>query len=128
MHTYHTLYEQYTEYIPLGKVIERNVLKTWIRRRLRSVECIIAPTRKVEHTLRGYGIWSDIHVIPTGIQLDKFKEHISEENLQLAGKHLEFRQRRKFCFRLAGLDLKKIRQNFCKGLRSFWKREMILYF
>ena len=51
IHTYHTLYEQYTEYVPIGKTLSRAALGKWIKLRLRNVDTIIAPTKKVEYTL-----------------------------------------------------------------------------
>ena len=46
IHTYHTLYEQYTEYVPIGKTLSRAALGKWIKLRLRNVDTIIAPTEK----------------------------------------------------------------------------------
>lgn len=74
VHTYHTLYEQYTEYVPVGKRLSRAALGKWIRLRLKCVDTIIAPTKKVERTLLEYEMENDIRVIPSGIQIDKFME------------------------------------------------------
>ena len=41
-------YEQYTEYVPIGKTLSRAALGKWIKLRLRNVDTIIAPTKKVE--------------------------------------------------------------------------------
>ena len=60
IHTYHTLYEQYTEYIPIGKRIGRAALAKWMKARLKNVDTIIAPTKKVENTL--YEYLSLIHI------------------------------------------------------------------
>lgn len=72
VHTYHTLYEQYTEYIPIGKKLGRAALGKWMKTRLQDVDTIIAPTKKVERTLLEYEMENQIHVIPSGIQIDKF--------------------------------------------------------
>ena len=74
LHTYHTLYEQYTEYIPIGKSIGRAALGNWMRMRLKPVNMIIAPTKKVEKMLREYEMEQDITVIPSGIEIQKFME------------------------------------------------------
>ncbi len=128
VHTYHTLYEQYTEYIPLGKVIERNVLETWIRRRLRNVECIIAPTRKVERTLRGYGIWGDINVIPTGIRLDKFKEQVSEEKLVACRAALGISAEKKILLSLGRLGFEKNTAELLQGFARLLEKRSDLVF
>ena len=74
LHTYHTLYEQYTEYVPIGKSIGRAALGNWMRMRLKPVNMIIAPTKKVEKTLREYEREQDLTVIPSGIEIQKFME------------------------------------------------------
>ena len=71
VHTYHTLYEQYAHYVlpvkGLGNVAVRNLS----RLRLKRVRRIIAPTRKVEQTLRNYGVRAPICVVPSGIKLEQ---------------------------------------------------------
>lgn len=81
IHTYHTLYEQYTEYVPLGQQVSRAMLGKWMRARLRQADMVIAPTRKVEHTLMMYKMQQEIRVIPSGIVLDQFKQKISESRI-----------------------------------------------
>ena len=79
VHTYHTLYEQYTHYIIPGKRLGHFVARTFSRMRLRGVRCVIAPTRKVEDALRAYGISNKIVVVPSGICMDQHKERITPE-------------------------------------------------
>ncbi len=82
LHTYHTLYEQYTEYVPFVKNLSREVLGKWMKRRLSCADAVIAPTRKVERTLRQYGLTEkEIAVIPTGICLKKYQRRYSETEL-----------------------------------------------
>lgn len=82
IHTYHTLYEQYTEYVPVGKTLSRAALGCMMRFRLKDVDRIVAPTEKVEQTLREYGIGLDIDVIPSGICLERFREEVSGETVK----------------------------------------------
>ena len=79
VHTYHTLYEQYTHYVIPGKRLGRFVAKTFSRMRLRGVRCVIAPTHKVEDALRAYGLDNDIAVVPSGICMDQHRERITPE-------------------------------------------------
>lgn len=87
VHTYHTLYEQYVPYlIPtktlrkhLGKRISKKVVATVSRKRLKHVDTVIAPTRKVEHSLRQYGLPNAIRVVPSGISIDKYQYRMSPE-------------------------------------------------
>ena len=73
VHTYHTLYEQYAGYVMPIKSVGEKAVGTLSRRRLKDVQCIIAPTRKVENVLRGYGLNVPIRVVPSGICLEQHK-------------------------------------------------------
>ena len=82
VHTYHTVYEDYTHYFsPIRKWGRQTVavLTRWITAR---TDCVIAPTEKVRRLLEGYGVQTPIHVVPTGIDLRKFTAPVSEARLQ----------------------------------------------
>ncbi len=81
IHTCHTLYEQYTKYIPMGKYLGTPAVAACMRMRLRSVDSIIAPTKKVERTFLSYGVKKKTAIIPTGIRLDEFSSSVSQEVL-----------------------------------------------
>ena len=75
VHTYHTMYEDYTHYIYNLKYGQRVVKKMVARGSkiyTKKYSCIIAPTDKTLVSLRRYGIKNDIHILPTGIDIDKF--------------------------------------------------------
>lgn len=88
VHTYHTLYRQYTEYLMVGKNISRLALKYWIRSRLHEVDIVIAPTQKVKNTLLEYGVTNPISIVPTGISLEKYREVFSSKQIADAKKKL----------------------------------------
>lgn len=73
IHTYHTIYEDYTHYLklPMNKSI-KNVVKKLSRHCCDNAECVIVPTDKVKNLLHSYNVNRDIIVQPTGIELDKF--------------------------------------------------------
>lgn len=79
VHTYHTLYEQYVTYVLPSQRLGSYVVAKLSKLRLRNAEAIVAPTQKVEHVLRDYGIRNPIHVIPSGIALEQHHGRISEE-------------------------------------------------
>ena len=79
VHTYHTLYEQYTKYILNGKVVRPGLVAGFSKERLRKVSAIVAPTEKTKAKLLEYGCKNRIEVIPTGISLDRFLQRISPE-------------------------------------------------
>ena len=78
-HTYHTMYEDYVQYIFLGKGIGKWVVKTLSRQFMGKVDAVITPTKKVEQTLKGYDIKTDMYIIPTGINLSQHKERITAD-------------------------------------------------
>ena len=49
------------------------------RRRLKHVDTVIAPTRKVELSLRRYGLANPIRVVPSGISIEQYRHRMSEE-------------------------------------------------
>lgn len=78
VHTYHTIYEDYTHYFSPSKKTGRKIVATLSKKLLENVESVIVPTGKVEKMLKGYGVSQPIDVIPTGIQLEKFR-HVFEK-------------------------------------------------
>lgn len=79
IHTYHTLYEQYVTYVIPGKKFGKRMVGRLSRMRLKQVDMIIAPTSKVQDTLRGYGMNNAIYVVPSGISLEQHKYRLNEE-------------------------------------------------
>ena len=80
VHTYHTLYEQYlTSYVIPSKRLGDYLAKVLSRQRLKGVSTLVAPTRKVENTLQGYGIQAPINVVPSGISLEQHHQPLSQE-------------------------------------------------
>ena len=80
VHTYHTLYEQYlTSYVIPSKRLGDYLAKVLSRQRLKRVSTLVAPTRKVENTLQGYGMQAPINVVPSGISLEQHHQRLSQE-------------------------------------------------
>lgn len=81
VHTYHTIYEDYTHYIK--KYISKEerakkLVKRFSKFSVRGAEELIVPTEKVADLMRYYGVKPDINVIPTGIDLSRFAVQDSE--------------------------------------------------
>ncbi|MDN5898993.1 MAG: glycosyltransferase family 4 protein [Brachybacterium sp.] len=79
VHTYHTIYEDYTHYYSPSRTMGRKVVESFSRRVLSKTDAVIAPTTKVAQLLSGYGVHRPLHVIPTGLDLDRFRPARSEE-------------------------------------------------
>ena len=78
VHTYHTLYEQYVNYLIPGKYLGKQMVRQLSKYRLKNVAKVIAPTSKVEDALREYGVTADIAVVPSGISLEQHHYRLSE--------------------------------------------------
>ena len=74
VHTYHTVYEDYTHYLPVGRRAGKLVATTLSRRVCRRMACVVVPSGKVERLLRSYGVSRRIEVIPTGIDLSAYRQ------------------------------------------------------
>ena len=79
IHTYHTMYEDYLGYFPGGKIIGKKTSGNITKILLNTFSGVIAPTKKVKDVLKTYGVTTPIYVIPTGIELDKFKKDIPDD-------------------------------------------------
>ena len=73
IHTLHTKYEDYVYYIAKGRLIRPSMVKYVIRNFLRGTEAIICPSEMVLETVNSYGATLPKRVIPTGIEIDRFK-------------------------------------------------------
>lgn len=80
IHTYHTVYENYTHYFSPSIALGRKAVMMMTRRLLDHTEAVIAPSRKIETMLKGYGVSQPIRVIPTGLRLEKFTADIPKED------------------------------------------------
>ena len=89
IHTYHTIWEEYTHFI-VGKAgfldpVAKRVIRDASTAYCNSADWLIVPTRKVSQLLRKYGVYRPISIIPTGIELEQFTptEHYDDERSQL---------------------------------------------
>lgn len=75
VHTYHTIYEDYTHYIARIKLLDRRAkafARTYSKVCCNTVEQVIVPTQKTKELLMTYSVHKEISVVPTGIDLSKF--------------------------------------------------------
>lgn len=73
LHTYHTIYEDYTHYYSPSRTMGRKMVAAFSRKLCESTDAVVAPTAKVQKLLVGYGITRPVHVIPTGLDLRRFR-------------------------------------------------------
>lgn len=73
VHTYHTVYEDYTHYFSPQKAWGRNIVQLMTRKLSSAVETLIAPSEKIRKILEGYQVSCPVEVIPSGISLEKYQ-------------------------------------------------------
>lgn len=82
VHTYHTIYEDYTHYIKKYISSEKRAkqfARMYSKFSVRGAEELIVPTEKVAELMRRYKVKPDINIIPTGIDLSKFQDWDGEQ-------------------------------------------------
>lgn len=71
--TFHTLYDQYVHYVPIGQEITREITRRFCRDFSNNCDLVIAPTGIVAEHLHKIGVKTRVESIPTGIELDEFQ-------------------------------------------------------
>lgn len=80
IHTYHTVYENYTHYFSPNMKIGKQTAKVFTRQIISHVQSVIAPSAKVKEMLTGYGISKPINIIPTGLDFSRFQNKPTKED------------------------------------------------
>src|SRR5688572_7271497 len=70
--THHTMYEQYTRYVPLDSEALQRVTIQMVTEYCNLCTHVIAPSQSIADVLRSRGVTTPLSVIPTGISLDFF--------------------------------------------------------
>ena len=78
LHTYHTMYEDYLHYILNGKLIRPVHVKQFSKFYTSHLNGVICPSQRVVDKLNDYGINVPNYIIPTGIDVSKFKPLLPE--------------------------------------------------
>lgn len=79
IHTYHTVYEDYTHYFSPSERFGKRMVKELSKTITKVTDSIIVPTEKIKDLLETYEIIKKIYVIPTGIDLEKFSKAPDEQ-------------------------------------------------
>lgn len=72
VHTYHTVYEDYTHYFSPSVRFGKKAVAVFSRWVAAHTDCLIAPTGKVRLLLQSYGVDKPVFVVPSGIDLRRF--------------------------------------------------------
>lgn len=73
--TYHTFFEEYLHhYVPmLPRAFSRLLARHFTRSQCAAVQALVAPSEPMRAVLTGYGVTTPIHVVPTGLAVDRFR-------------------------------------------------------
>jgi 1,2-diacylglycerol 3-alpha-glucosyltransferase len=85
--TYHTFFEEYLHhYVPiLPRRMGRVLARAFTRSQCRDVNALVAPSDPMRDTLIQYGVETPIHVVPTGLPADRFRQGDGLRFRKLAG-------------------------------------------
>ncbi|MCI8910553.1 MAG: glycosyltransferase family 4 protein [Oscillibacter sp.] len=72
IHTYHTVYEDYTHYFSPSVRFGKKAVAVFSRWVAAQADCLIAPTAKVRRLLLDYDVACPVFVVPSGIDLGPF--------------------------------------------------------
>jgi 1,2-diacylglycerol 3-alpha-glucosyltransferase len=85
--TYHTFFEEYLHhYVPaLPHALGRIAARHFTRSQCAAVQALIAPSEPMRAVLGDYGVTTPIHVLPTGLPADRFRDGDGAAFRRLAG-------------------------------------------
>jgi len=72
--TFHTLYDQYVHYVPIARTTSRKVVQYISRDFCNRCNLVITPSSPIKSYLGRMGVNTPIQVVPTGLNLDEFKD------------------------------------------------------
>lgn len=122
VHTYHTLYQDYTGYFTKHEAIGQKLVIGFSKTLLNHVDGVIVPTEKTKRILEGYGIKEDIQVVPNGIELDTFKKHISPEEKINLKKSLGIDLSHRVLVTVGRLGIEKNVDELLEGMRLYLEK------
>ena len=76
IHTYHTVYEDYTHYLRIpgcNSELMKSLARKFSKATCNHAKAVVVPTDKVNELLRKYGVKREIFVQATGVNYEKFK-------------------------------------------------------
>lgn len=128
VHTYHTLYEQYVKYLIPSQRLGNYLVHVLSRTRLKNVDMIIAPTKKVKNALNGYGVKNPVCIVPSGISLRQHQKRMTQKERIQKRKILGIPDSHKVLLNLGRLGTEKNLQELLKLFARLLNRNKMLTF
>jgi len=73
--TFHTRYREYSHYLPLDQKFAKRAIDRWLGDYMQKCQHIITPSNSIKEILANeYGVTSHITTIPTGINLEPYRQ------------------------------------------------------
>ena len=69
VHTYHTLFMEYTHYMPLPHALSTRLIKWISRKYCGRCQRVVSPSVRIKQEIIDYGVDAPIDIIPTGIEV-----------------------------------------------------------
>ncbi len=86
--TCHTDFDEYYMHFTKNKKLWDRIVPKVVRSRMKPIQKIVCPTKKIFDMLDRYEVKNDKVVIPVGMDLDKYHQHLSsEERVDLRSKY-----------------------------------------
>ncbi len=79
VHTYHTVYEDYTHYFCPSKKLGTFLVSRFSRYKCNRTDAVIAPSYKVGRLLERYGVTTPVSIIPSGIDIVRYSHSPSQQ-------------------------------------------------
>jgi 1,2-diacylglycerol 3-alpha-glucosyltransferase len=79
LHTYHTMYEEYLNYLFKGKLIRPRMVGKLVKLLFNKMDAVVVPTQKMKDCLINFKVDKPLHIVPTGLDISKFQRKISDE-------------------------------------------------
>ena len=74
VHTYHTVYEDYTHYFSINHKMGKKVAEVFSRSILSDTDAVIVPSEKIHAMLLRYKVQQKQYVIPSGIDMSRYRK------------------------------------------------------
>jgi 1,2-diacylglycerol 3-alpha-glucosyltransferase len=132
VHTYHTIYEDYTHYLTHFEALDRRAkafARTYSKVCCNTVEQVIVPTEKTKELLMTYSVHKDISVVPTGIDLSKFDpKQYSLEDVNALKQKYNINPQEKILLYIGRISQEKNIEEIINAMPEYMKKRELVKF
>lgn len=125
VHTYHTIYEDYTHYITRGLLDgqSKKAVRTFSRYYCNLCDRVLAPSDKTRDLLTSYNVTRPIDVVPTGVDTSKFDPaQYDAGEIAALRRSLGIGDERRVVLNVGRISKEKNLQMVLRGLPPFFKK------